>query len=252
MHVIVHTSYKSLGHVIGGPSAVVLALENVLTREGTLLMPTFTEHLCDPSTEENGYPEEYWEQVRDNLPVFQPDLTPTTKSIGIVPETFRKQNGVLRSSHPHLSFAAWGKFANELVRDHSFHYALGEGSPIARLYELEGYILFLGAPHDSNTSLHLAEYRVPDSMKKPKRWDVCMQINGRRTWTYYEDIENNCGDFPDVLRDYRKAGGPLCQGEVGKAECFLIPQTQLVDYGVEWMIQNRKMWREQDSRQMAH
>jgi aminoglycoside 3-N-acetyltransferase len=119
MHVIVHTSYKSLGHVIGGPSAVILALENVLTPEGTLLMPTFTEHLCDPSTAENKYPEEYWQQVRDNLPIFQPDLTPTTKSIGIVPETFRKQDGVLRSSHPHLSFAAWGKFARELIYNHS-------------------------------------------------------------------------------------------------------------------------------------
>ncbi len=240
MRVIVHTSYKSLGHVIGGPSAVVLALENVLTREGTLLMPTFTEHLCDPSTEENQYPREYWEQVRDNLPIFQPDLTPTTKSIGIVPELFRKQDGVLRSSHPHLSFAAWGQFANKLVENHSFHYALGEGSPIARLYELEGYILLLGAPHNSNTSLHLSEYRVPDSLKKPKRWDVCMQIDGSRTWTYYEDIENECADFPSILMDYIKANGTHSQGKAGKADCLLIPQALLVDYGVKWMTQNRK------------
>jgi aminoglycoside 3-N-acetyltransferase len=240
MHVIVHTSYKSLGHVIGGPSAVILALENILTQEGTLLMPTFTEHLCDPSTEENEYPREYWEQVRNNLPVFQPDLTPTTKSIGIVPELFRKQNGVVRSSHPHLSFAAWGKFARELVCNHSFHYALGEGSPLARLYELEGYILLLGAPLDSNTSLHLAEYRVPDSMKKPRRWDVCMLINGTRTWTYYEDIENDCGDFPNILMDYMKEDCLFREGKVGNAQCFLIPQPQLVDYGVEWMMKNRQ------------
>ncbi len=241
MHVIVHTSYKSLGHVIGDPSAVIMALENVLTEEGTLLMPTFTEHLCDPSTEENEYPPEYWQQVRDNLSVFQPDLTPTTKSIGIVSETFRKQNAVVRSSHPHLSFAAWGKFANELVDNHSFHYALGEGSPLARLYEREGYILLLGAPLDSNTSLHLAEYRVPASLKKPKQWAVCMQVNGKHTWTYYEDIENDCRDFPAILMDYVKVSGPFQQGKVGKAECFLVPQTQLVDYAVIWMIQHRKL-----------
>lgn len=244
MHVIVHTSYKSLGHVIGGPSAVILALENVITRAGTILMPTFTEHLCDPSTEENGYPREYWEQVRDNLPIFEPDLTPTTKSIGIVPETFRKQDGVLRSSHPHLSFAAWGRFANELVGNHPFHYALGEGSPIARLYELNGHILFLGAPHDSNTSLHLSEYRVPAALKKPIRWDVCMLIDGARTWTYYDDIENDCTLFPDILRDYREAKGPLWQGRVGKAECLLIPQPPLVDFGVEWLTQKRKSYLE--------
>jgi aminoglycoside 3-N-acetyltransferase len=56
MHVIVHSSYKSLGHVIGGPAAVILALEKVVTESGTILMPTFTESLCDPSTEENFYP----------------------------------------------------------------------------------------------------------------------------------------------------------------------------------------------------
>jgi aminoglycoside N3'-acetyltransferase len=86
----------------------------------------------------------------------------------------------------------------------------------------------------------LAEYRVPDSLKKSKRWDVCMQIDGARTWTYYDDIENDCEDFPAVLMDYRKAGGLLSQGKVGEADCLLIPQTSLVDYGVEWMIQNRK------------
>jgi aminoglycoside 3-N-acetyltransferase len=240
MHVIVHSSYKSLGHVIGGPSAVILALEQVITPAGTLLMPTFTEQLCDPSTEENGYPEKYWQQVRDNLPVFQPDLTPTTKSIGILPETFRKQNGVMRSSHPHLSFAAWGRFANELVGDHSFHYALGEGSPLARLYELSGYVLFLGAPFDSNTSLHLSEYRVPDPLKKPVRWDVCMLVNGARTWTCYEDIENDCTIFPDILMDYQKANRPLRQGKVGQADCTLIPQRPLVDYGVEWLTKKRR------------
>jgi aminoglycoside 3-N-acetyltransferase len=222
MHAIVHTSYKSLGHVIGGPAAVVLALEKVITPEGTILMPTFTEHLCDPSTDANEYPPEYWQQVRDHLPFFEPDLTPTTQSIGIVPETFRKQNGVLRSSHPHLSFAAWGRFAKELVGHHSFHHALGEGSPLARLYELEGSILLLGAPWDSNTSLHLSEYRVPDALKKPMRWDVCMPVDGARTWTYYEDLDNNCGDFPDILRDYIKAQGPFCQGKIGKADCLLI------------------------------
>lgn len=240
MHVIVHTSYKSLGHIIGGPAAIVLALEGVVSQEGTLLMPTFTENLCDPSTEENEYPQEYWDQVRNSLPVFHPDLSPTTKSIGIVPEVFRKQNGSIRSSHPHLSFAARGKFANELVNNHSFHYALGEGSPIARLYELEGYILLLGAPLNSNTSLHLAEYRLPDALKQYRKWDVCLQINGTRTWTYYEDIENDCSDFPDILMDYMKTNGPFCQGKVGNAECLFIPQTQLVDYGVEWMTQHRK------------
>ena len=38
---LVHSSYKSLGAVDGGPQIVINALETVLGEEGTLVMPTF-------------------------------------------------------------------------------------------------------------------------------------------------------------------------------------------------------------------
>jgi len=240
MHVIVHSSFKSIGHVIGGPAAVILALEIAITDSGTILMPTFTESLCDPATEENYYPEEYREQVQAHLPVYQADLTPTTRSIGIIPETFRKQNGTLRSSHPHVSFAARGKGAEYLISNHSFHYALGEESPLARLYELKGYILMLGAPLDSITSLHLAEYRLPNERKKPKQWAACILQEGKRVWTHYDDIENECADFPLILQAYMDEKRSYHQGKVGNADCTLVSQPALVDFGVEWMILHRK------------
>ena len=40
--VMVHSSYKSLGGVVGGPAAVVEALLEVVGPHGTLLLPTFT------------------------------------------------------------------------------------------------------------------------------------------------------------------------------------------------------------------
>ncbi len=240
MDVIVHSSFKSMGHVIGGPAAVILALEKVVTENGTLLMPTFTENLCDPATEENYYPEAYREQVRAHLPVYQADLTPTTRSIGILPETFRKQDGTRRSSHPHLSFTAWGKKAEYLISNHSFHYALGEDSPIARLYDLKGYILMLGAPLDSITSLHLAEYRLPEERKKAKQWAACILQEGKRVWTHYDDIENECADFPHIFLAYMEEKHPYQHGKVGSADCYLVSQPRLVDFGVKWMIRNRK------------
>ena len=66
MTLIVHSSYKAIGHVVGGPAAVILALEEVLGENGTLVMPTFTEHLCDPAEEENYYPESQREFVRQH------------------------------------------------------------------------------------------------------------------------------------------------------------------------------------------
>ena len=38
---LVHSSYKSLGAVDGGPQIVINALEAALGLEGTLIMPTF-------------------------------------------------------------------------------------------------------------------------------------------------------------------------------------------------------------------
>jgi aminoglycoside 3-N-acetyltransferase len=98
----------------------------------------------------------------------------------------------------------------------------------------------LGAPLDSITSLHLAEYRVPEDRKKPIQWAACILEGGKRVWTHYDDIENECADFPQIFQAFMDEKRPFCQGKVGNADCYLVSQPELVDFGVEWMIRNRK------------
>ncbi|MFW6269831.1 MAG: aminoglycoside N(3)-acetyltransferase, partial [Bacillota bacterium] len=158
--VIVHSSLSSLGWVCGGPVALIEALREVITVEGNIVMPAHSGDYSDPKYWENPpVPEEWWSTIRQEMPPFQPGITPT-RGVGVVPETFRQYPDVHRSDHPASSFAAWGQKAEEIISNHDLDYALGENSPLAKIYELEGLILLIGVDHDRNTSLHLAEYRA--------------------------------------------------------------------------------------------
>lgn len=238
MTLIVHSSLKSLGRVVGGPASVILALEEVVGESGNIVMPTQTEHLCDPSVYGKNYSEEELQFIRDHMPIYYPDLTHTS-FMGVIPETFRKQEGVLRSSHPHVSFAAWGRDARKIIENHSLDYALSDQSPLGRIYELGGYILLLGAPTDSNSSLHLAEYKQNNSFVQPVVWDVKMWADGKEKWVTYQDINNDSDDFNKIFDDFNKETNYVLEGRVGEATCYLIPQKEMVDYAVDWMNKNR-------------
>ncbi|WNQ11242.1 AAC(3) family N-acetyltransferase [Paenibacillus aurantius] len=240
MTLLVHSSLKSLNRwVIGGPHAVVLALEEALGPGGTLVMPTHSSDLSDPAHWQNPpVPESWWSPIREEMPPFEPDLTPT-RAMGAVVECFRKQNGTLRSSHPQVSFAARGPKAAFLTGDHSLPDGLGERSPLARLYEAEGWVLLLGVGHENNTSLHLSEHRtVYPGKKKVAQGAPCL-VGGKREWVTYEDLAYDSDDFGALGQAFEEETGLVRRGTAGDAILRLMPQRDLVDFGVGWMERRR-------------
>ncbi len=240
MVLLVHSSLSSLGFVSGGPVAVILALEEVLGPKGTLIMPTHSGDLTDPEQWENPpVPAEWHEIIRQTMPAYDPDLTPTRK-MGKISETFRKHPGSLRSSHPHMSLAALGKQAEIITKDHDLDFASGENSPLARIYDLNGWILLLGVGHDNNTSLHLAEVRAEYSSKKEIQQWAPIFLDGDRQGISLRELEEHSEEFDLIGKAYQEAGETLITGKIGNAQTLLIPQQELVDFAVEWMTQNRK------------
>lgn len=115
-------------------------------------MPAYTGGLTDPKNWQHPpVPEDWKDTIRAETPAFDPLRTPT-RQMGQIAETFRTWPDVVRSTHPHCSFAAWGTHAKIIVEGHELENGLGEGSPLARIYELDGWVLLLGVGFASNTS----------------------------------------------------------------------------------------------------
>ena len=238
MTLLVHSSLSSLGWVCGGAVTVIKALEEVLTEEGTLVMPSHSCNLSDPSHWQfPPVPESWWQTIKDEMPVFEKDLTPTC-GMGVIAETFRKQNGVVRSSHPSCSFAAWGKNKDYIIKDNHYDFAQNDESPLGRVNELDGFVLLLGVDYDSNTSLHLAEYRADYKGKTivPDGFNVIE--NGKKIWYETKDILYNDEDFCEIGKAFEK-NGTCRKGKAGNADCRLMNQRELVDFAKEWMERNR-------------
>jgi aminoglycoside 3-N-acetyltransferase len=237
MTVIVHSSLRSLGWVCGGSVAVVQALIDVVTQAGTIVMPTHTTDNSDPEPwQAPPVPESWWQIIRDHTPAFDPTVTPTRK-MGRIVETFRTWPGALRSNHPQASFAAWGCHAAAIIAHHSLAFKLGEGSPLRRMYNLGGSVLLLGVGHDSNTSLHLAEYRAHGATMTTE--SAALLEHGQRVWRTFPDIELDSDQFPALVVDYLAQGGAERTGLVGSAPAILVPQRPLIDFGVNWLNRQR-------------
>jgi aminoglycoside 3-N-acetyltransferase len=237
--VMVHTSMSKLGFVVGGAQAVVEALVEAVGPTGTIAMPTHSGGLSDPGGWSNPpVPPDWHDTIRSTMPPFHPALTPT-RSMGAVAECFRHLEGAHRSNHPSVSTAARGPQASFITHDHQLDSGLGEGSPLARLYDLDARVLLLGVTHANNTCLHLAEHRAAYPSKSLTQKSAPLVVDGRRQWVTYEDLDEDADDF-DEIGESIAAADLERRGPVGAGEARLVRVRDAVDHATVWMGTNRR------------
>ncbi len=172
--VMVHSSLSSFGRVEGGAQTVIDALMEIITPQGTLLMPSFNHNVVF----DDGGPG-----------CYNPAETPTID--GAIPDRFWRLPGVRRSLDPTHAFAAWGRDSQRYTQLHHRTLTMGPASPLGLLLADDGYSLLLGVGYWANTFHHVVEMSTgaPCLGQRSEAYPVVLPDGRRvmgRTWGWRE------------------------------------------------------------------
>ena len=205
---LVHSSFRAVRPVEGGPLGLIEALRGVLGPDGTLVMPSMSDN--------------------DDVP-FDPATGACAADLGIVPTLFWRIGGAARSNHP-FAFAAIGPHAAAITADPLPLPPHVAASPVGRVRDLDGQVLLLGCGHDANTTLHLAEILAGAPYRVPRHCTVSM--DGRPLRIDYGENDHCCERFA-LADDWLRSRGLQSEGRVGHAHARLARSQDVVRVAVE-------------------
>jgi aminoglycoside N3'-acetyltransferase len=213
--VLVHTAFRAVRPVAGGPAGLIAALREALGADGTLVMPA-------------------WTGEADQL--FDPAETSAAADLGIVADTFWRLPGVLRSPHPE-AFAAAGPRAAEIVLADPLPLPPHiPASPVGRVHDADGQVLLLGVGHEANTTLHLAEVMANVPYGIPRSCTVIE--HGRPVQREYRENDHCCQRFA-LLDGWLRQRGLQTEGRVGHAQARLMRSRDVVAVALEHLAEDR-------------
>jgi aminoglycoside 3-N-acetyltransferase len=213
---LVHTSFRAVRPVEGGPEGLIAALRDALGSDSTLVMPSMSDD--------------------DDHP-FDPKTTPCL-GMGIVADTFWRLPGVLRSDSPH-AFAAAGPHAARITAPHPIAVPHGLDSPVGRVWELDGQVLLLGVGHDANTTIHLAENLA--GVRYRRRKYATVLENGKPKRLEYAEIDH-CTERFALLDGWLDEKGLQRSGTVGYATARITQSRDIVEAAVKRLRQDETLF----------
>lgn len=209
--VLVHSSMKSIGNVEGGADTVLDVLMEYFGREGLLVFPTLSYDIYGK------------EQM-----IYSPEKTPSI--VGLLPEMFRKREGVIRSWHPTHSVAAYGVGAEEFCEGHEkFSTPCAGGAPWGKLYDRKAKILFIGTKSiGCSTFFHGVEefLPVPGMFEKEPYTLILEHPEGVFTPITSFRHQGHHNKYYSLMDPVLREKGLLKNVSFGDARCFLIGDAQ--------------------------
>ena len=238
---MLHASVRAVGEIAGGPDQIHLALKDVLTAQGTLIMYASCPRYYDEVGRGN-LTKEQEEEILEKLPAFDPLTARSARDHGPLVEFFRTYPDSRVNRHV-ARFVVWGKHADYLISEQPWNYAFGLHSPLDRFFGLDGKIVLLGSDHDAVTFLHSVEHVADIPGKRIARYQVPVMENGYRVWRAMEEFDTSSdgvhANWPDrffakivdsLLATTRNNGA-----RVGQAMTYILNARELLDFALPIM-----------------
>ena len=203
-----HTSFRAVRPIEGGPHSLIEAARAALGPDGTLGMPSWSGNDDEP---------------------FDPLTSPAASDLGVVADTFWRLPGVIRSDHLQ-AFAAAGPQAQLITADPLPLPPHIPESPVGRVHDLNGQVVLLGVGHDADTTLHLAELLAGVSYRVPRYCTVLR--DGRPVRIEYGENDHCCARFA-FADEWLQERGLQAEGRVGHAHARLIRSRDIVGVTLE-------------------
>jgi aminoglycoside 3-N-acetyltransferase len=239
--VLAHGALSKLGRLLNGPDAVIGALLDAVSPGGTVLAYTDWDARYDELADADGRVPDEW---REHVPPFDAQTSRSARDNGALPEFLRTWPGARRSGNPGASVAALGARAEWFTADHplDYGYGYGPGSPLAKLVEVGGKVVMIGAPLDTMTLLHHSEHLADLTDKHVIRYEVPLAVGEGVAWRWVEEfdtadpvIDAFADDyFATIVEDFLVTGQGV-RGQVGTAESVLVDAAAMCTFAVAWM-----------------
>jgi aminoglycoside 3-N-acetyltransferase len=241
--IMVHSSMRSVGRILGGPNEMIEALLESVGPTGTVMMYVDWEegaqHYTRSDTKIALSPAE-----RDAWPAFDPQKARADRSYGILPEFLRTWPGAIRSANPGASVTAVGARADWICADHPLDYGYGPGSPLAKLVQAHGRVLLLGSPLENVTLIHFAEHVADLPRKRVIKYREKLLRQGKPEWVEIEEFDTARpvvagapNDHIDRLMREYLTHVDTSTGKVGSGPTYLFEAAPLHTFAVGWLEQ---------------